>query len=274
MRIGNQLHGNVAEGSMHLIVLLAGLVVALLPATCFARGGEEGWVLIKSDGVSLAAGTQTIELPAEQARAYGVRLAVTKGRLELRRLIIHYGNGQQYFHEQPIKLSEGQRSDPIGERDESLVMEAISLAYSVEGSLPATTVQIWGRESPVKQKTGQAPRVGRQRSMGDDTRKLKGYRELEVFFGTTRRQEGNRLKNNRQLSVFSGEEGKSVTLGRAVVTIPYEREIGSIPRPEFNLVFAKFALRSEDPKKDFTLAAVDVLSRATYVERLRKMAKE
>jgi len=55
------------------------------------------------------------------------------------------------------------------------------------------------------------------------------------------------------------------------VTVPKEgRDKGSIPRPEWDLIVARFALRDEDRSRDFTLFAVDVLQEQDFVREARQ----
>jgi esterase/lipase superfamily enzyme len=89
-----------------------------------------------------------------------------------------------------------------------------------------------------------------------------------VFFGTTRQLETDRVKNNRKLATFNGEQGSGLTLGRAIVTVPIERESGTIPRPETDVFI--FSFRKEDPNRDFTIAAVDVMLKDAFVDEMRK----
>jgi esterase/lipase superfamily enzyme len=89
-----------------------------------------------------------------------------------------------------------------------------------------------------------------------------------VFFGTTRRREADILKNGKTLASFSGEEGNKLILGTCIVTIPIEREKGTIPRPEIDLKILQINLRREDPGRDFTIAAVTVVSQAEFLEKL------
>jgi esterase/lipase superfamily enzyme len=98
----------------------------------------------------------------------------------------------------------------------------------------------------------------------------KPYSEIDVFFGTDRKREADRSKFGRSLASFGAGRSAQLTLGKAVVTVPKEgRGKGSIPRPEWDLVVVRFSLRTEDLAKDFTVFAVDVLDRKTFIQQAR-----
>ncbi len=98
----------------------------------------------------------------------------------------------------------------------------------------------------------------------------KPYSEVDVFFGTDRKRESDRSKFGRSLATFGTVSSKQLTLGKAVVTVPKEgREVGSIPRPEWDLLVTRFSFREENPARDFTLHAVDILSRDEFARQAR-----
>ena len=99
----------------------------------------------------------------------------------------------------------------------------------------------------------------------------KPYTEVDVFFGTDRKREADRVKFGRPVAAFGTGRSNQLTLGKAVVTVPKEgREKGSIPRPEWDLVVARFSFREENPDRDFTLLAVDTLSRNDFIQQARQ----
>lgn len=229
------------------------------------RNGD--WVLLKTENIDRAVAGKAIDLPETLNRFRALRFVLTAGRLEISRAVVSFGNGQQHYEESKIQLKQGEPTKPVAERDEGLIVTSLSLAFGKDRE--DSTLQIWGQviAGPAAQSMG--PRA---RGIGATAAKERGFREVGVFFGTTRRQEADRNKGERRLATFSGEEGMGLTLGRAVVTVPFEREVGSIPRPDFNVIVARLALRSEDPKKDFTIAAVDVRDRTDFIADLKKMA--
>jgi esterase/lipase superfamily enzyme len=99
----------------------------------------------------------------------------------------------------------------------------------------------------------------------------KPYTEVDIFFGTDRKQGKDRQKFGRAVASFDADAANALTLGKAVVTVPKEgREKGSIPRPEWDFVFATYAFREENPERDFTLLAVDVLSPDAFAQQARQ----
>jgi esterase/lipase superfamily enzyme len=115
-----------------------------------------------------------------------------------------------------------------------------------------------------------APAKAKSRSLAAAGEPQKPYNEVDVFFGTDRKREADRSKFGRAVAAFGTARSNSLTLGKAVVTVPKEgREKGSIPRPEWDLLIARFSLRDEDLSRDFTVFAVDVMDRNTFVREAR-----
>ncbi len=99
----------------------------------------------------------------------------------------------------------------------------------------------------------------------------KPYTEVDVFFGTDRKREADRSKFGRAVAAFGTGRSAQLTLGKAVVTVPKGgREKGSIPRPEWDLIVARFSLREEDLSRDFTVFAVDVMSQRDFAREARQ----
>jgi esterase/lipase superfamily enzyme len=115
-----------------------------------------------------------------------------------------------------------------------------------------------------------APAKAKSRQLTSEADPSKPYNEIDVFFGTDRKQEADRSKFGRAVAAFGTGRSNNLTLGKAVVTVPKEgREKGSIPRPEWDLLIARFSLRDEDLSRDFTVFAVDVMNRDTFVREAR-----
>ena len=242
------------------------LAICTLPTSGRAQTAPDGWVLLHSAVLDLAAGKLTIALPDNRARSKAIRLVAVDAGVRLDRVVITYANGQMQFEDEPIELARGAQSPPLGEREEPIVIDSVALAWRAPPNPGSLTLQVWSLPelSPRPRNALQGP--------ADP----KGYRELSVLYGTTRKRDADRVKNGRALATFIGSEaaGTALTLGRAIVTIPIEREIGAIPRPEFNFIFARIALRAEDPKRDFTLAAVDVTGERGFLELLRAQSRQ
>lgn len=96
----------------------------------------------------------------------------------------------------------------------------------------------------------------------------KRYTEVPVFYGTTREKAGERPKNDRKIVSYAGSQGDKLALGLSIVTVPTEREPGTIPRPP-TLPIVRFQFRNEDPNRDFTLAAVEELTPEEFVRQMK-----
>lgn len=189
------------------------------------------------------------------------------------RVVVSYGSGQQLFDDRPVSLKPGEQSAPIGEREDEIFVDTVTASYKPSVAVGSVTVQVWGLQSAEAQAASKAgPNIPFRPRGKAEPPDAKGFTEIGVYYGTTRKREADRKKNQRQLASFSGEEAKELSLGRAVVTIPIQREIGSIPRPDIDLIVTRIALRNEDPKRDFTIAAVDVLSQTAFIDGLKQQA--
>jgi esterase/lipase superfamily enzyme len=239
-------------------------------------------VLLQTASVQLKPGRQTISLTAVNTRARAVRLQFNAVAISLARLEINYSNGQTHFENRTVTLRPGERSRPFDERDGELPIEALTLEI---GSMPGdgrgiATVEVWGLRQAVSTSppTSQqpAPKLRPRGAPDDESTRLaaqkRGYFEVPVFFGTTRVRSGERQNNSRSLVKFGNDQPRplTLTLGRAVVTVPYDRQPGSIQRPETDLIITRIAFRREDPTRDFTIAEAAVLSSAELVSQMKR----
>jgi esterase/lipase superfamily enzyme len=109
------------------------------------------------------------------------------------------------------------------------------------------------------------------RSLASAPDSNKPYTEVDIFFGTDRKREADRSKFGRAVAAFGTGRSNQLALGKAVVTVPKEgREKGAIPRPEWDLIVARFSLREEDLSRDFTVFAVDVMNKNDFVREARQ----
>ena len=263
--------------AMRLKLLLFLLSAMLGAATAsHAQTEADGWVLLHSATVGTKGGVQVLTLPDGAPRTLAIRLAAKGGPVSLSRVVVTYVNGQIHFENrpknQPVRLAAGEHTKPIDQREESRIVDTVALSYEPgSASDQASTIEVWGLGAPAAEAIkpmSTPPRVRGEPTVSGANRR---YAEVPVFFGTTRQQEADRAKGDRNLATFSGEQGSGLTLGRAVVTVPIERDPGTIPRPpEIDLIIARIVFRKEDPNRDFTIAAVDVLPKDAFIGEMRK----
>ena len=149
------------------------------------------------------------------------------------------------------------------EADRSVEPRARTRSLTTPGASPSTAPPADDAPAPT---TRSAEPAGGSGPPQPDKR----YTEVDVFFGTDRKREADRSKFGRAVAAFGTGRSNQLTLGKAVVTVPKEgREKGSIPRPEWDLVIARFSFREENPDRDFTLLAVDILSRDSFIQQAR-----
>jgi esterase/lipase superfamily enzyme len=271
------LGGLIVRVWLSCLMGIAGSLIFGLAAGAQTR--TDDWVLLHSAEIDPKGAYQVVTLASGTPRTVAIRLTMKSGSVRLSRIAVTYGNGQVHFEtpaeNRPIMLGDGQHTNPIDEREESRIVEAITLSFSpASQTTAAATIEVWGLRPPT---IAQPNSVVRPRGTGGIAKSgespKRRYVEVPVFYGTTRQQENDRIKNNRKLANFSGEQGPDMTLGRAIVTVPIEREPGSIPRPETDLFIARIAFRNEDPNRDFTIAAVDVMKKDQFILEMRKQVQ-
>ena len=283
--------------SLALALVLIGFQALANPAG--AQPLPDGWVMLHREAIA-GGPRQTITLPAGTPRSTALRLIAKGGTVSIARITVAYGNGQMHFETRPgnamILLRDGERTREIDKREESRIVETVMLELdpAVKPG-PGAQIEIWGlrpprptfkggETSPVAargEETQAAPRSARGVSQtpasGTGPTPVSGpappqkkYVEVPVFYGTTRQKAGERDKNNRKVVSYNGEQGAGLTLGLSVVTVPIERDPGTIPRPETNLLIISFAFRNEDPNRDFTIAAVEELPADRFIAEMKK----
>jgi esterase/lipase superfamily enzyme len=244
---------------MRCRVLLATLVfgASLASTSSVVLAQAPSWTRLHSAPIDGKSPIVKVALPEGTQRVQALALVAQRGTIALARVVVSYNTGQMHFEERPISLRKGERSRAIDERKEARIVESVSLILQKGGSAQqAAEIEIWGLAPAVQAKTrGREP---------------KRYIEMPVFYGTTRQREDDRTKNNQTLATFSGELGQDLILGRAIVTVPTEREPGTIPRPETNLLIMRIAFRNEEPNRDFTIASVEVMAKDEFAAEMRK----
>ena len=235
------------------LACIAALVVT--PSTSLSQ--TPNWVRLHTAFVDGNSPTATVSLPEGSPRVRAVRLAALRGSVALARVVVTYSTGQIHFEERALTLKPGERSSVFDERAEARNVESVAFTFQKGAATPQPTeIEIWGLVPPPQAKTrGREP---------------KRYIEMPILYGTTRMRENDRIKNDRRLATFSGELGEDLVLGRAIVTVPTEREPGTIPRPDLSILITRISFRSEDPNRDFTIAGVDVLPKEEFVAEMRK----
>src|SRR5438045_1330730 len=183
--------------------LFLAVLIGVMAQLSRAQGQQDSWVLLKTETIDYSSNAQIIEIPSELPRVYAVRLRVPTGKLQLQRIIVTYGNGQQHFEERAIVVGLRQQSSPIGTREDGLVIDSVALTFQKSSLNVPTIVQVWGKTLPEEVVLSNHRLI--RRDVLPPTLAIKGYREMAVLFGTSRQREMNLTKNNRQLATFSGE---------------------------------------------------------------------
>jgi esterase/lipase superfamily enzyme len=91
------------------------------------------------------------------------------------------------------------------------------------------------------------------------------YHQVEVLFGTSRREEQQADASNRRRLTFGTTSAQGLLLGSATVTIPTIRARGDIPRPGINIIGVRIGFDSwEDPAKHFTIQRLERLTKEDF----------
>ena len=124
------------------------LCLCLLPSS--AQCPPNGWVLLHTSVVTSEI-RQTITLPPGTPRSTALRVIAKGGNVGIKRLIVAYGNGQMHFETRPenatILLRDGERTREIDRREESRIIEAVTLELD-----PATRTAPWSKSSASAEK--------------------------------------------------------------------------------------------------------------------------
>jgi esterase/lipase superfamily enzyme len=114
-----------------------------------------------------------------------------------------------------------------------------------------------------------AAKTGRPRGAAEEAEKAKADSHVvPVFFGTDRT-----ASQQSQRVVFGTERAKSLTLGRALVTVPKSHQIPNIERPAvYYLPFTRIVLyrEREDETKHFTMKQVTRLTKEEFLALVRE----
>ncbi len=230
------------------------------PASAHAQQADRGtWIELGTARIEPGSTVVTIDLADNSRRTTTVRLVA--GDLAWVRIVVTYASGQVHFEERDLQTPNDVQLGKIDERVEGRIVSRIVITLAKLSSVGTNTITVSGRPAPRANRRGQAE--------GEPTGKPEDYWiAVPVYYGTSRAREADRKKGELSLAAYGARTG-DLTLGRAVVTVPIEREPGTIPRPGWiRLVFDK-----EDPARDFTLASVEQLARDRFsAELLRQSA--
>jgi esterase/lipase superfamily enzyme len=285
-----------------LAVVLLGLagVASAQPAT------RDRLNVLSAQTAEPGATSLRFDLSRTQGKVKALRIIANRGSAVIERIIVTYSNGQVHYEdrERPINLNPGERTAEIDPRDIERFLDSVEIILQA-GSRPVR-LEVWAMQSPegrlARRETGTryrrimrppeaapplregtpeamrppAPAPAPGAPLPKDTPKSvtpeagKPYVEVDVYYGTNRRAEAARRRDGRTLETYGTKPERTITFGRAVVTIPTEgRQRGEINRPEWDLVVASIALRGEDPARDFTLLSVEKMERADFITAAR-----
>lgn len=257
-----------ASRAIALNLIAAFLVVGFCQP---ARAQEPRWVLVQT--IDIEPGRETeraIAFADDIARSRALRLTPRQGAITLTRLAITYGNGQQHIEDRRITLdaADGKPTRDINRTTEALV--PASLLLTVLPSTMRATLEVWSLQAP------SLPAVRRPADISDVGKPK--FHEVLVHFATNRARLKDRTfkKDQREitLATFGGDVGDALAWGEAVVTIPTSRDKGTIPRPMKDFYVFSFQYRKEDPARDFTIAAVDVMDGAAFAASMARVTNQ
>ncbi len=100
------------------------------------------------------------------------------------------------------------------------------------------------------------------------TKPKKDFDTVQVFYGTDRT-----IKDTAKRVGYSGNRGRKLLLGRAVVTVPLQHQVPNVERPwkitipYFNITVYE---QAEDPKKHFTIQDIKRLGKDDFLKLVRQ----
>lgn len=284
-----------------VVTLLASLLAQLSPVS--AQTGETGRLyLMATQDVPAGATAIKFDMASSPAMVRALRVVARDGAAVINRMMVTYTNGSIHYEdrEKPINLLPGERTAEIDPRDTGRFVDQIEIKLQpVDRPM---RIEIWAlqtnadraarRASPVPESAAApqptersaqprdaAPKAEKKKSttrgVEVQTRTFapepgKPYAAIDIYYATNRKPEDPRKVDNRTLASYGNTPDAPLTLGKATVTVPTEgRTEGQINRPEWDLIVTSFALRGQDPARDFTLLAVDQMSRSDFVSQAR-----
>lgn len=113
------------------------------------------------------------------------------------------------------------------------------------------------------------PRAAREPSpTATPTKPKKDFDTVHVFYGTDRT-----IKDTAKRVGYSGDRGRKLLLGKAIVTVPLQHQVPNVERPwkikipYFNITVYE---QAEDPKKHFTIQDINRLTKADFLKLVRQ----
>jgi esterase/lipase superfamily enzyme len=257
---------SVLRPALSLVVLLS-ICVSMAPASSHAQdAATKRWALIERVDIDPRAGRKEVVFVNPTQRSLALRLIARKGDLDLSRIAVTYGNGQVHFEKRLIHLVETDRTKPINPTTVPQIPVAVSLVYEPQDQVAQIIIEIWSLEAP--------PDTIFERRLDVAGSPLSDFTEVLIHFATIRQRDANLMKDRRTLATFNGEVGDALLFGEALVTVPTNRKAGTIPRPLKDYYVWSFEYRKEDPKRDFTLAAVEVTSVDAFTDSMARVTQE
>ncbi len=241
---------------MRLVLGLAGQALILL-LMCFEAMAETPrgrWETLGTLNLGSDSAPVTFRFPENNKKTTAIRLVAQGRAVMIDRIEIAYATGRVDFIDyraDPMVLAANSPSEPLAVREVEQIVETVTLHLRADSTRSTGQLSIAG--SVVGEFKADATSTASQpRGSSAASR----FVELDVYYATTRQRANDRVKNDIRMASFNGEQGPGITLGKAIVTVPKERDVGTIPRPYLGFVLI---FRKEDPSKEFTLAKVDVL---------------
>lgn len=284
------------------VALLANLMAQLAPAAAQTADRGRLYRMVTVD-VPAGATSLKIDLADQPGRVRALRVVAVDGAAIINRMMVTYTNGSIHYEdrEKPINLLPGERTAEIDPRDIGNWVDRIELMMDPVGK--PMRLEIWALQTaadrsarratpplpdvaaappptersaePPGERPKSAKKKSAKRSIQPPTRSLapepgKPYAAVDIFYATNRKPEAPRTSDGRTLATYGNTPDAPLTLGLATVSVPTEgRSEGEVNRPEWDLIVTSFSLRGQDPARDFTLLAVDQMSRADFVAKAR-----
>lgn len=244
---------NDVLGTMLLLALALALVLGA-PAFAQQTPGET-WEELPIARVERVDNRILVDLSENTRRSKALRVVVKSGQLDWQRLVIEYATGQVHFEErEPTTTSVEQLAKlDVGAVGRTVTRMRFELSAPTLLTPNITVLGDLDLRTGVRAPTGVS---------ADDR-----WIAVPVYYGTTRAREADRPKGTATLAAYGARQAE-ISLGRAVVTVPIEREPGTIPRPSWvRLIFDR-----DDPTRDFTISSVEPLSVSDWRSQLRQDA--
>lgn len=127
-------------------LLLIGITISMLAVGCASAQPHAQWAMLGERNVTDRAEFDAIHIGADRGRFVALKIAVSDAPVLIRRVVVHFGNGETLVREKNVRIGENRRSGTLDLPGGRRVVRKVVFYY--EASSPGferATIRLWGR---------------------------------------------------------------------------------------------------------------------------------